>query len=315
MKGLELAEQYFVVVGAPMIRKQFPDYEVRIAAGLVGMGSECFGFDDEISRDHDWGPTFCLWLNAADYAAIGTALQNAFTKMPASFGGFEPRRESVWGRGRTGVFEIGQFYKQFIGYDHPPQNLDEWRVIPEINLATATNGRVFTDPLGEFTAFRQRLLEFYPEDIRLKKIASRCMTLAQAGQYNYPRCIRRREYVAAQWQETKFVSDLISLAFLLNSRYRPFPKWMHRALADLPRLGETLHELTERLVTLHEGLSGEALYEGKQHLMEEMCQFVIGELRRQGLSDAASDFLLDHGPVVWNHIQDPQLRAGDVWAE
>lgn len=141
------------------------------------------------------------------------------------------------------------------------------------------------------------------------------MTVAQAGQYNYPRCIRRREYVAAQWQETKFVSDLISLAFLLNRRYRPFPKWMHRALADLPRLGKTLYELIQRLVTLHERSTGEALYEGKQQLMEEMCQLVIGELQQQGLSDAVSDFLLDHGLIVQKHIQDPQIRASDVWAE
>ena len=106
MKGLELSEQYFTAVGAPMIREQFPDYEARIAAGLVGMGSECFGFDDEISRDHDWGPTFCLWLTTEDYAAIGTELQDAFNKLPGSFGGFGPREESAWGRGRTGVFEM-----------------------------------------------------------------------------------------------------------------------------------------------------------------------------------------------------------------
>ena len=108
MKGLELAEQYFFTVGAPMIREHFPDYEGRIAAGLVGMGSECFGFDDEISRDHDWGPTFCLWLTKRDHEKIGIDLQVAFDDLPRSFAGFGPREESAWGRGRSGAFEIGQ---------------------------------------------------------------------------------------------------------------------------------------------------------------------------------------------------------------
>ncbi len=315
MKGLDLAERYFSAAGAPMIRERFPGYEGKIAAGLVGMGSECFGFDDEISRDHDWGPTFCLWLTRADYEAIGDRLQREFDSLPQAFAGFGPRQESAWGRGRSGVFEIGQFYRQFIGLDHPPENLREWRIIPEVNLATATNGRVFTDPLGEFTSFRERLMEFYPEDIRLKKIASRCMTIAQAGQYNYMRCVRRREYVAAHWNEAKFVSDLISLVFLLNRRYHPFPKWMHRAMTDLSILGAVMHDRLLQLVTITEGTDGQTLYERKAHSMEEMCRLAIEELRREGLSDSPSDFLLEHGPVVQRRIQDSQIRAIDVWAE
>lgn len=313
MKGLDLAERYFLAVGVPIIHQQFPECQERIAAGLVGMGSECFGFDDEISRDHDWGPTFCLWLKKADYNMIGTRLQAEFDSLPKAFAGFGPREESAWGRGRNGVFEIDQFYRQFIGLDHPPKSLREWRFIPEANLATATNGRVFTDPLGAFTAFRQRLLDFYPEDIRLKKIASRCMTVAQTGQYNYMRCVRRQEYVAAHWNEAKFISDIISLVFLLNRKYRPFPKWMHRGLKGLTILGADLYDRLLELVTPAEGAVN--IYEKKAGFMEEMCQLVIKELQMEGLSDSMSDFLLEHGPVIQSHIQDPQVRAIDVWAE
>lgn len=35
------------------------------------------------------------------------------------------------------------------------------------------------------------------EDLRLKKLAARAAVMAQAGQYNYPRCVRRGETVAA----------------------------------------------------------------------------------------------------------------------
>ncbi len=308
MKGLELCERYYLQIGAPMIRERFGEYENRIAAGLVGDGSECFGFDDALSRDHDWGPAFCLWLPKADFEAIGTPLQAALRQLPGEFEGFGSRTESAWGGGRVGVFEIGQFYRKFIGMDRTPQNLMEWRRIPEINLAAATNGKIFTDPVGEFTAFRKTLLAFYPEDVRLKKIASRCMTIAQAGQYNYPRCIKRAEYVAAQWAETKFITDAISLVFLLNRRYRPFFKWMHRAIKNLPILGQPAHDLFAEMVSTSDHIK-------KAELMEQISQLLIAELRNAGLSDLPSDFLLDHGPVVQQKIQDEQLRGIDVWIE
>ena len=91
MKGLELSRQYFEAVGLPMLEAQFTSELPRIAAGLVGEGSECFGFDDEISRDHDWGPGFCLWLREEDYAAFGARLQAAYQALPRSFAGFPPR--------------------------------------------------------------------------------------------------------------------------------------------------------------------------------------------------------------------------------
>ena len=45
-----------------MIKDQFPEYENRIAVGMVGEGSDCFGYDDSISMDHDYGIGFCMWI-------------------------------------------------------------------------------------------------------------------------------------------------------------------------------------------------------------------------------------------------------------
>jgi len=305
MKGLELAEDYFKTYGAPILLEKFSKYKHRIAAGLVGDGSECYGFDDEISRDHDWGPSFCLWLTSDDYAVIGRELQQEYERLPQSFKGYR-RKVSQWGQGRVGVFEIGQFYRSFIGLDRPPLTLEEWLFIPEINLAACTNGKVFYDPLGEFTAFRSRLLEFYPEDVRLKKIASRCMTIAQFGQYNFLRCVKRKEYVAALYAEAKFCADLISLTFLLNKKYTPFFKWMHRAVKKLPVLGSFVYEKLNELIN-------EKDYLQKNNLIEEICAVMIAEFKRQGLSDSTSDFLLNHGPVIQKKIKDPGLRNMNVW--
>jgi hypothetical protein len=315
MKGLELAEKYFIRVGAPMIEARFPFLKDRLAAGLVGDGSECFGFDDVFSQDHDWGPGFCLWLTAADYEAHGRALAEAVAALPRAFAGIDGRRESGWGQGRVGVFEIGRFYQRFIGLSRPPATLDEWRRIPEESLAVATNGKVFTDPLGEFTRFRQALLAYYPEDVRLKKIAARCMAMAQSGQYNFMRSARREEAVAAQIAEGRFIEESLSMVFLLNRVYKPFYKWMHRALKDLPILGETLHHLLRSLVDTREGDLTYSVHERKSGLIEVACQEVIAELRRQGLSRSTSDFMLDHGPEVQSRIKDQDLKKMDVWVE
>lgn len=311
MKGLALAEQYCAEIGLPMIAGKFPGYRNRIAAGLVGEGSECFGFDDDISRDHDWGPSFCIWLAREVHREIGPALQHELNRLPKEFQGIPARAESSWGAGRTGVFEIGQFYRRFIGIDRVPVGLSEWRGIPEGNLAVATNGRVFVDPVGEFTLFREGLQAFYPEDIRLKKIASRCMTMAQAGQYNYLRSARRGEYLAAEHAKSRFAADAISMVFLLNRRYRPFYKWMHRAMADLPVLGTAVYDLLARLFdhAVQTSCARQSEY------IEQVCQLVIAELRRAGLSDSTSDFLLDHGPRVQLLIEDPTLRNSNVWLE
>lgn len=123
MKGLELCEKYFRAYGAPLIASRFPQYVDRIAAGLVGGRSDSYGFDDEISRDHDWGPRFCLWLSREDYGQIGVELQAALRELPKEFLGFAAPRDGSL----TRAYEIGQFYKDIIGLDHPPQTVAEWR--------------------------------------------------------------------------------------------------------------------------------------------------------------------------------------------
>ena len=305
MTGLELAERYWRRHGVPLLDGKYAPWRDRIAAGLAGDGSDCLGFDDQYSRDHDWGPGFCLWLTAADHAEIGPALQRDYHALPAGFESFQ-RQAGDWGGGRVGVFETGAFYKSFIGRTGIPETLADWFRIPEKNLAAATSGRVFADPLGEFSRIRRGLLDFYPDDVRLAKIAARCMSAGQSGQYNLPRCTLRGEAFAAQYAETKFCADIMSLIYLLNRRYAPYFKWLQRGLGQLPRLGEPASRTISALVTA-------AGADEKAALVETLCAAVVAALRAEGLSDSSSRFLLDHGPLVHQRIADPALRYVDVW--
>ena len=82
--GMELCQAFYEEYGRPMIQSKFPGYEEEIAVGLVGEGSECFGFDDQVSRDHDFGPGFCLWLTDTVYDEIGEELQRAYDGLPST---------------------------------------------------------------------------------------------------------------------------------------------------------------------------------------------------------------------------------------
>ena len=85
MKGLELAEKFYNEYGKPMIEDEFSEYADRIAVGLVGHGSECFGYDDEISLDHDFSPAFNVWITDEDDAVFGFKLFRAVSKLPKEF--------------------------------------------------------------------------------------------------------------------------------------------------------------------------------------------------------------------------------------
>jgi hypothetical protein len=305
MQGLALAEEYFYAHGAPMLEKKCSEYEAFIAAGLAGMGSECFGCDDTISRDHDWGPGFCLWLDKAAYERFGATLQRHYDALPKYYKGFY-RNTSRWGQARVGVIEIDRFYRAFIGQPAAPESLIDWLTIPESNFAACTNGKVFRDPCGTFSAIRKKLGAYFPEDVRLKKIAGRLMSAGRSGQYNYMRCLRRNAAYEAWWSLIRFCSDILALIYLFNRRFCPYFKWRRQLVGQLPLLGSQVAPLVDQLT-----LNGDAMR--KYAIIENLCDLVVVELNRQFLSDATGGSLIDHGPRVQAHIRDARLREMDVW--
>lgn len=311
VKGLDLCRAYFNEVCYPLLEKEFADFLPRMAAGLIGEGSECYGFDDEISRDHDFGPSFQIYIPKEDMPVYGERLKHRLATLPKTFQGFGARVESQYGDGRVGVFTIEDFYQKFIAAEGVPETLSHWRQIPENALSTVTNGEVFFDNYGKFTQIREELKKGYPEDVRLKKIAARLMKMAQSGQYNFPRCNKRKEYVASRLALSEFMSVSMSLVYLLNHAYRPYYKWVHRGLLDLPILGQTAYEKMQRLSVL----SLEKDSKEMEWIVEEFCVACVKELKAQGLTSSSEAFLLAQGPEVLKRIQEPALRNSNPWVE
>ena len=86
-KGIDICRKYYDRYVRPMIDEKFPEYASKIACGLSGEGSDAFGYDDELSRDHDWGPSVCLWITKDTDTQIGEELRNAYAELPEEMDG------------------------------------------------------------------------------------------------------------------------------------------------------------------------------------------------------------------------------------
>ena len=98
MKGMELSRAYFEEYGKPLIDTRLLQYRPYIAAGLVGEGSECLGFDDDISTDHDFGPAFCIWVPEWLYQQAGAELKSAYDSLPAEYHGYKADEAAAHGQ-------------------------------------------------------------------------------------------------------------------------------------------------------------------------------------------------------------------------
>ena len=305
MNGLEISKAYFEAYGAPMLREQFPDLMPLMAAGLTGSGSECFGYDDEISRDHDFEPGFCLFLPGEDRVSRQEAfrLERAYARLPREFMGLSRGLMQPVGGTRRGVMRTAEFFSDKVGAPDGLLTPMQWLSTPDSALAEATNGALFYDGLGDVTRIRQALAR-YPEDVRRKKLAGNLLLMAQSGQYNYQRCIRHGETGAAQLAAVEFVRHTMQTVFLLNGVYQPYYKWCFRAMRSLPRLS-LLAELLEYLLTTD---NGEDMARDKQDVMEGIAADIIDELQRQEMTKAICGDLEKHAYSVQDGIEDAQLR-------
>lgn len=304
MRGLELSEKFYREHGEPMLR-EFGDLLSLIAVGLVGGGSECLGFDDELSRDHDFEAGFCIFVPDEDKIDSRSvfSLERAYAKLPKEFMGYT-RSGLVPADGkRHGVIRISDFMERKIGRRNTELTLGDWLTLPEQNLLEVIGGKLFSDGLGEMTKIRKKL-SYLPEDVRLKKLAGELILMGQAGQYNYPRCITRGETAAAQLGVHEFARSALHAIFLINRRYLPYYKWTFRALRELPLLSE-LHTPLEYLIS-SANTADEA--EIKQETIENICATIVAELRNQDLSDFDGTALEGHAFAVNEKISAPEVR-------
>lgn len=305
MRGIELSKRFYHEFGEPLLREKFPELMRFIAVGLVGAGSECFGYDDELSRDHDFEPGFCIFVPGEEIIGRRAVfeLERAYAYLPREFEGVARGLIAPVGGRRRGVINTGDFYYDRIGRRGAFESDADWFGVPDFYLAEATNGEIFFDGYGEFTAIRNSLLDI-PENVRLKKLAGHLLLAAQSGQYNYARCVKHGERAAAQLAAAEFVRESMACMFLLEKRHMPYYKWSFRALSELKTFSGQYDSLEFLISSQNDG----GLAEIKSGVIEDVSAAIIRELREQGLGASEDAFLEAHAYGVNKMISDPRIR-------
>lgn len=236
--GMALCRRYFETYGRKMLEEEFSEYLDEITAGLVGEGSDCYGFDDEISKDHDYGPRFCLWVSSKTYQTIGEKLQKAYDNLPDVFEGYK-RVMSQEAEYRQGVMILEDFLEHLLSTNYMPLTDNDWMQLNENGLSALQNGEIWLQGDGRLATIRAKLKE-YPESVRRKKILESYHLVKQAGLYNYFRMKNRGEKVAAMQCFHVYTEQLMKLVYYINAKYPPYYKWLHKGMQDLPKLAEIM---------------------------------------------------------------------------
>lgn len=292
--GLEASRKFLGEEVYPLIKLKAPHILTLLAAALTGKGSECLGYDDHISKDHDYETKVLLFLDREDYLQYHDELENILQDCS---------------QGIAYVIPVQDFFRKYTGLPQGPELIEEWRNIPEEFLVNATSGVVFFDNKGLFTAIQNRLKDYYPEELRRKYLAYYCIKLAQSGQYNYVRCLERQDHVAAFQALAEAIDMIMAIVYALNKRYRPFYKWQYRGLDDLPILGKKVKDI---VFNISQSFAGDI---SNADRIETVCELIISELHKQELSSSTSTFLLDHGNAIFATITDEILRQETPWSK
>ena len=304
--GWKLAMDFWESHCKPMIQEQFSDYADRIGAGKFGEGSDCYGFDDAISKDHDYGPGCYLWVTEKDAPVIRASLQRAYEACLAAYLE-ENGLTSKMPPSRMGVRTPKELFLEYLGTTKRPESPEEWLAIPEERLAEFCNGVVFEDPEGNIQNMRQNM-RCYPEQVRNLLLAQRVTEFSQNGQYNYKRMAKRQDFVAASLMKYAAVVAALRIVCLCNEQYAPHEKWLYKMAADgLEKRMGTVCDLCQQVVMLPVDAVEETI-----ELFEKMAELIYRELCLQGLiaPKEGTDlfYLAQYGPELALEIKTEKGR-------
>ncbi len=316
LKGLVLSRDYYHGFGH-VFSQRMADCVKELTFAKVGEGSDCFGWDDILSMDHDFGPGFCVFVNREVYAEWGEALSRTYSLLPERYRGFD-QPPVVKGAPRNGVLVTEEFFSRILelseeecAYLMANETLPEqvFLRLSDWQLRTVTNGEIFDGEDTSFARIYHNLKKGYPAKVRLRKMAQMLGECCQDGQYNYQRLMRRGDLHGAILMQQSFAEKVIGFLYLLNRQYAPHRKWLIRGTGSFEKGGEVL-SLVKELLEMRPDLSSYAKREAVEWIgktngedqvlgkIDEIARGIVQLLCGEGITTSKEPYLEQHIPEL-----------------
>jgi uncharacterized protein DUF4037 len=241
---LELSRRFYFEAVRPILDHSFPGLDH--AAARIHFGSEVLGFDDEMSRDHYWGPRIQLFL--PDLSRAAELNECLARELPTEFAGFPTHFGQTEEAGMVGMKAVASgpvdhraetlvlrdYVRTWLGLD-PLEGFTtiDWLVTPSQKLLEWTAGEMFYDSVGELTSLRE-LLAWYPHDVWLFVMAGHWHQISEL-EHLHGRAGLREDESGSRLLAAALVREVMRIGFLQERRYPPYPKWLGSAYAALAR--------------------------------------------------------------------------------
>ncbi|WP_240642276.1 DUF4037 domain-containing protein [Microbacterium sulfonylureivorans] len=250
---------------SPILADRFPG--LPHAAGRLGSGSDVFGWDDEVSRDHDWGLRLSLFVPADAVTEVDEQLQRL---LPEHYSGF-PVRFAFTGqtvpRHHVDVSSVSRFLDDRLGFNpRADPSVPDWLSLTGQAALEVVAGPVFVDTADELTSAR-RALDWYPHDVWRYVLACDWIRLAQ----ELPLMGRASDVgdeIGSRIIAARLAQIAMHLAFILERRWPPYAKWLGTSFSHLAYAPE-LRGALDGVLTADEGTSRQhSIAAALEHLLE-----------------------------------------------
>ncbi len=231
--GAEVARAFYADAVRPIIHEHLAG--VGYLAGRLGSGSDVIGYDDAVSVDHDFGCRLTLLVDDEAGQLITKVDAVLEDQLPESFEGRPVRFATTWDervRHKVDLRTVHDFASSRLGFDvRGPLAPEAWLCLTGQSVLEVVGGPVFHDTTTSYARV-VAALTWYPDDVWLYALAAGWQRLSQELPL-VGRAGHRGDDLGSRVIAMRLTRDLIHLAFLLERRWAPYPKWLGTALSEL----------------------------------------------------------------------------------